>query len=114
MSFKTESDHDAMGEHRCGSISSGMMSKEDLIPIFLTEAIDICLNDKRDEYIGAIKEIQQRIKDMDWDTYIESEESDWDLESLFDILDSIAPENHYFGAHEGDGADYGFWPVYEG
>ena len=30
-------------------------------------------------------------------------------EDLFDQMNSIAPEDYYFGAHEGNGSDYGFW-----
>jgi hypothetical protein len=30
-------------------------------------------------------------------------------EDLFDQMNSIAPEGYYFGAHEGNGSDYGFW-----
>jgi hypothetical protein len=33
------------------------------------------------------------------------------LERLFDEMQTIAPEGHYFGAHEGDGSDFGFWPA---
>ena len=42
------------------------------------------------------------------DYWIEQASEDTDL--LFDILDAIAPEGCYFGALEGDGACYGFWP----
>lgn len=39
-----------------------------------------------------------------------TEQANDDAFELFDILDSIAPEGCYFGAHEGDGSCYGFWP----
>ena len=32
-------------------------------------------------------------------------------EDMWDAMQEIAPEGHYFGAHVGDGADYGFWLV---
>jgi hypothetical protein len=38
-----------------------------------------------------------------------NEGADWLLESLFDALNDCAPEGCYFGAHTGDGSDYGFW-----
>lgn len=31
------------------------------------------------------------------------------LESLFGTLDNYAPEDYCFGAHPGDGSDYGYW-----
>ena len=31
-------------------------------------------------------------------------------ETLFDLMDDLAPDGHGFGAHPGDGSDFGFWP----
>lgn len=39
------------------------------------------------------------------------EELFWELEELLWLMDSVAPDNTYFGAHEGDGALFGFWSV---
>lgn len=49
------------------------------------------------------------------------EHSFWDSEfasvilndDCWDAMQDIAPEGFYFGAHPGDGADYGFWAIEE-
>lgn len=41
--------------------------------------------------------------------YWDSEDATYFLDSLFDTLNQYAPEGYYFGAHPGDGSDYGFW-----
>lgn len=40
-----------------------------------------------------------------------SELLDEAVRTCFDLLDEVAPSGHYFGAHPGDGSDYGFWAV---
>lgn len=47
-------------------------------------------------------------KDSDW---WNSEDAMILLDSLFDTLDLYAPDGYYFGAHPGDGSDYGYWKV---
>lgn len=33
------------------------------------------------------------------------------IATLMDELSAFAPVDHYFGAHPGDGSDFGYWPV---
>lgn len=41
------------------------------------------------------------------------DEADGILTELFDRLDANAPAGMYFGAHPGDGSDFGWWAVEE-
>jgi len=95
-----------------GSVSSGTMRNQDLIPSFLWEANRLRLTrDERNE----VRAIQKRVNKVtngefgDSDAYWQAEESEWDLGNLFDILENHSLPYFYFGAHEGDGADYGWW-----
>lgn len=84
-----------------GSVTTGTMRLEDLIPSFLA-----CLGqlDKAKE-MAIFAEYTDVIDadDMDMD------QADYCLEALFNALNELAPPYCHFGAHEGDGADYGFW-----
>lgn len=88
-----------------GSISHGTMNLEDLIPTFTDEL------ERLDEN-GSYKDLIAHARGIDF-----SKEDDWDwadtTEELFDALNDFAPEGCYFGAHVGDGCDYGFWPCEE-
>jgi hypothetical protein len=91
-----------------GSISNGTMRPEDLIPNFL-DVLD-SLDHKQAEAIR--QEHEETIATLDKEdlTDEEMESQDWLLnEVLFNALDSHALPYFYFGAHPGDGADYGFW-----
>jgi hypothetical protein len=91
-----------------GSISSGTMREEDLIPCFLdtleqlnpSEATSI-----REEY----SDLLSRLSADEMTSEDQDEASCLLNETLFDALGNCAPPYFYFGSHPGDGADYGFW-----
>ena len=80
------------------------MRSEDLIPYFLDELEKLDINK---QFSDVITEGKQIIENEDWDN---ENTSMYLNEDLWDALDSFSPPYCYFGAHEGDGSDYGFWP----
>lgn len=110
-----------LGRHT-GTISEATMRPEDLIPAFLSEleAIRACagiigleaerlLERIRRDYALDLMRLEEGreliVTDRDMRMVPEL------VNDLFDALDELAPEGFYFGAHIGDGSDYGYWPV---
>ena len=85
------------------SVSSGTLKSEDLIPKFLG-VLKTYGKDKYDEYIKENPEVE------DWEN-LDDETMGWVVDELTDLLNEIAPEGCFFGASEGDGADFGFWSM---
>lgn len=89
-----------------GSVISGTMRAQDLIPAFMDELRE-----------RAPVEYAQLIVNNVFPAHAqEDEDSKWWhdeapslLECLFDELEGCAPRGLYFGAHPGDGSDFGFW-----
>lgn len=88
-----------------GSVSWGTHLPQDLIPRFIDTLAQ--LDPHKAKVFRA--ELPEDLEPND--PYWESEEAQWLLEELFDTLDEFAPDGYYFGSHEGDGSDFGFWPV---
>jgi len=82
-----------------GTIISGSHRPEDLIPAFTGEL-------KRLDVEGNHKAL---IQDAEGLEAFDTEEAGEVLDALFDSLDAFAPSFCYFGAIDGDGADFGFW-----
>ena len=101
-----------------GSISSGTLRAADLLGTFADEleyhvqrnAKEWCSDDgrkRRDELLALVTETRDgSIED-------EGDLADAVLEELQDALGEFAPPYTYFGAHEGDGADFGYWPSWD-
>lgn len=91
-----------------GTISHGTLRPQDLIAR-LTDALS--------DYGGADDQLLIGIA-RSWlnakETDANEDEANELLNDLFERLDTIAGRHGmYFGAHEGDGSDFGFWPLEE-
>lgn len=90
-----------------GSVSHGTMRPDDLLTRLAAVLRD--LSDEPDDMLlakmadGMAKRIVDGfvVEPLDMEV----------LSELFDRLNEIAGEGLYFGAHEGDGSDYGFWRI---
>jgi len=88
----------------------GTMRPQDLIPTFLDALREL----DSTRYAGLLLAgpvpayVQDEGDESEW---WQSEDAGYLLEDLFDALNDCAPEGQYFGAHPGDGSDYGFWDI---
>jgi len=66
------------------------------------------------DVFSAVKKCLKEIDKNESFKYLLYEpEDDFTLESMYDALNELCPDNYYFGAHPGDGSDIGFWEVEE-
>jgi|ETNvirnome_2_300_1030623.scaffolds.fasta_scaffold01868_13 hypothetical protein len=87
-----------------GSISTGTLRTQDLVPVFLQEL-------GRREHPQAAVLAESALGGEDDDPWWVGDDCAALMEELVDALNETAPDGHFFGAHEGDGADFGFWPI---
>lgn len=95
-----------------GTIIHGTMRPQDLIPAFLDALQEVDHAAHSQFMLLPFGPIPAHVSDEgDKSAWWNSEDAAFLLESLFDALDAAAPEGCYFGAHPGDGSDYGFWQI---
>ena len=85
-----------------GSVSTGTLRNEDLLPAFADVLADLG-DDSASRVLAEIEAIETA---DNWN----GETACWLLEEIIEVLQDYAPEFAYFGAIDGDGADFGFWP----
>ncbi len=86
-----------LGDYFVGTLISGTHQPEDLAPVFLNTIASADL--------GRAIRLGERFERL-WADGAGREDV---LADMFDALNDIAPEGTHFGAHPGDGADFGFW-----
>ena len=107
-----ESVKSVLCEVKPGSISHGTMRMEDVLPIMYSTLFKENPRKARQIHnscIGFLEAMCDKNCGIDNDWW-DSEEAHFIYEDLEDALQEYAPEGHYFGTHEGDGSDLGFWP----
>jgi hypothetical protein len=95
------------GKEWAGSVISATLREEDLIPAF-EEVLDSAgVEYERPPSVDKLL-LSESLTDDEL-----HEVACYLNDTLFDLLDEIAPQGTYFGAHPGDGADFGFWETDE-
>ena len=82
-----------------GSVSTDTLKPEHLLSAFQSALSALCADSCPQGHLG-----------IDWEPK-SVENQEWAAADAFEALEEHAPDGHYFGAHWGDGADFGFWPV---
>ena len=99
-----------------GSISTGTLRDEDLLPAFVAELERVGEPGKHVELILRAAKVIKRgfAVGFDWSRVNDADNASFGLaDDLTDALNEYAPPHTYFGTLEGDGADFGFWPTGE-
>lgn len=103
-----------MNKVSLGTVSHGTLRTEDLLDTFADE---LEYQVQRDENLYLTPSIRDALLKSVWDareiTDFESELAADMVNELIDQLNEYAPPYCYFGSHEGDGSDFGFWPIWD-
>lgn len=92
-----------------GTVSAGTLRNEDLIPRFADELRYLASKSSLPKH----PRIDNILHDADNCGDFDSDDADDILQELMEWLQTYAPDFVYFGAHIGDGADFGFWPDWD-
>jgi hypothetical protein len=101
-----------------GTISSGTLRPEDVIPELLYAAYSIRMSRADRATVRKLAREWAAMTDDDGDILDSARDSNPDADAeiwqeLADLLESYTPDYCYVGSIEGDGADIGVWPVSE-
>jgi hypothetical protein len=99
-----------MSAPKPGTVIHGTLHPKDLIPALLDELRAVAPDAYAQLVAMPFGPVPSHVQDEgDSSEWWDSEDAAALLESLFEALTEHAPEGHYFGAHPGDGSDFGYW-----
>ena len=96
-----------------GTVIEGTLRNQDLLPAFISLLRKVAPDAYVQLMVCAFSPIPAYADDDKDSSWWESEDAYALLESLMDELDQCADEGYYFGAHPGDGSDFGYWKFEE-
>lgn len=96
-----------------GGLIHGTMRPEDLIPFFMDTLASLnpdAHSTLKKDYSDLLQYMTEHPDELPPVGDPLFDDVGFLLEALFDELDFVSPKGYSFGAHVGDGADYGWWP----
>ncbi len=86
-----------------GTVSHATLRNEDLLPAFADELERLA---RAGKCLKLYRDLIREARNLDPGHDVRAAEV---LDDLSEALSNFAPPYFYFGAHEGDGSDFGFW-----
>lgn len=110
--FHDADDHGGLIVAHPGSISHGTLRHEDLLRTFADSLRNLAaVQPQRNEtHLALARDADAMVDRLASDQPFEADEPSELISDLFDALEAYSPAGHHFGAHEGDGSDFGWWP----
>lgn len=97
-----------------GTVCHGTMRPQDLIPAFMAAVANVDPPAYEQMVTAPFPPVPAYVYDEgDNCPWWDSEDAMCVLEALTEALEAAAPEGYYFGAHPGDGSDFGYWEMEE-
>jgi hypothetical protein len=104
-----------------GTLIHGTHRSEDLLPAFL-HALEDYKHPKACAFNSELIELGFGYSQCgacglgnseEWPEAFDDDMASEFIADMMDALNDLAPDGYFFGAHEGDGSDFGFWPLSE-
>ena len=104
-----------------GSLIHATLRSEDLLPAFL-HALEDYKHPKAGAFNSELIELGFGYSQCgvcglgnreEWPEAFDDDMASEIISDMMAALNELAPDGFYFGAHEGDGSDFGFWPLSE-